>query len=425
MKGKKALLAGAIFVSSILAYNCGGGGGGGTTTTPTTSTTPLNVYVTDAPPANLTAFEVMLYSIDLCTDDQCTESYNVFSNPDGVAIDLTNLEGTLLYLDTSSVPTGVYTAARVEFSQTATAVIDGTPETYTISCPTNTDGNCEYIVTGINLDTTQSDKLVLDINLSQATFDEATKTVTDLIVRTVDPQQMQTTQYKYEVYGRLQSVNGNQFTFTWRNKEYTAEIGQNTVCELEVNGQEAYYIGAECADMLPNVTPGTCLELKLMGDPAQTSQLQNVIKLETTHPKKCGIATASTPSDYYKYYEYERYVDLNAIDFTNGTVQLTADTTCNISDRVYCEIDDMYEEDKYLVGKENCLPALQGFMNGNTVMTRMRVEVKYRLYQDENGQQQCEVYKIEVDDWDDDYYEYNYDNYNDNYTNMNENDNVR
>ena len=423
MRGKKALLAGAIFITSILAYNCGGGGGGtvtgaidgGATAGETSGTTTLNVYVTDAPPPNLTAFEVSLYSIDLCLDASCTNTVNVFSNPNGVSIDLTNLEGTLLYLDTSNIPAGTYPAVRVEIGQQATAVLDGSPYVYLIDCQTNANGNCEYRV-AVNFDSTQNSKLVIDLNLSQATFDIANRIVSNLVVQPVDPQQIQLRQYKYEVYGVFQGITPDgQFTFTWGDQTYTAQIGPNTVCELKVNGQEVYYVGEMCISALSQLQQGSCLELKLYGDPAQTTLLQDVIKFETTYSGKCGISSQSISDSSYENYERERYLDLTQIDFVNGQVTLPDGQTCSISENVYCEIDDVYEEDRYLMG-QSCLNSL-GELLGATTMTNARIEVKFRL----NSDGSCEVYKIEVDDWDRNYNENG--NMNDNYSNGNYNEN--
>lgn len=389
MGRKKALLAGAIFVSSILAYNCGGGGGG----TASTGMTTLDVYATDAPPQNLTSFEVKVYTIALCNDIECNTVEPIFYNPEGSQINLTDLDGTLLYLDTSNVPSGTYPAVKVEIDKNATAVINGETKSYTINCKSeNAEGNCEFKIP-INLDITQSGKLILDFNLSQATFENST--VENFEVKPLNPDQVRTRKYKYKIYAELISVNNTgEITFSWRGETYTAKVGNTSACEIEINDQEDYLIGNECIDQLINLPAGTCMKLKLSGDPSQTTP--TVLELETKESNKClkGYEENFDQGKESNAHKGEMSVDLSGfVKEEDGNWMITLDNMkCSVRQNVHCEIDDDEEEDKPMVG-DSCLSYLENIANSD--LTNMRVKVKYRV----KGDGSCEVYKIDIDEW--------------------------
>lgn len=169
--GKKALLAGAIFMG-IIAYNCGGGGGGTTSTL-----SALDLYITDAQADvnPLSSLEVTLYSIDLCRDTACNDTVNVFSSNTGVTINLTNLEGVLHYIATAQVPQEQFEAMKIEVAQSGTVVYDGITGSFSlksgenVSCDDTTQ-RCSIVVTGA-VNPAVNNKLLVDFDLKNFQLD--------------------------------------------------------------------------------------------------------------------------------------------------------------------------------------------------------------------------------------------------------------
>ena len=418
---KKALLAGAIFVSSILAYNCGGGGGGTTADSGT-----LSVYLTDAPPAGLSVLELSVYKVELCKDANCTQTEVVFSNPNGVSVDLTNLEGTLLYLETENVPAGQYSGVKITTSNRGVAVYQGVVGDVSINTPNcnSAQGTCEFTLQA-SIDTTAQKEVVVDFNLANFNINcnitdnqgnnvaKCEVSNVDVRVKTGKPTQKQ---YKYEVYGEVQDVDpqNNQFTFTWAGQTYTAQVSNTTVCEIN----DQYITGTDC---LRNLFQGMCIELKLLVDPAQTNTVQ-ALELEQTHGRKCG-KVAQNGGEYEDEYEEIRNhyrqrrlrettitPDPTAFDFTNGKIFINHEgqqIACDIRQDIYCEMDTETEEDEHQMG-QNCITNLENMIsmyqnqqqqNQQQAQPMALIEVKYRY---DEQTQTCEVVKIDFEEFDED-----------------------
>jgi len=435
MKGKKALLASALFLSSIVAYNCGGGGGGGTTAS-TTPTTSLSLYITDAPvdPASeISLLETTVYEVYLCptldSNAGCVDPVQVFSDPNGVTVDLTNLEDVLHFIDTSQVPEGTYQGLMVVISQTGNIVYKDVPGTYTIT-PSTTDqtrvectgDKCSVVVAGAIQPALQN-KIAVDFSLKQFSINcevvnnEASCTIDKLVVNAVPV--TNPAQYgRFEMYGLVDpnGVSGDTFTVEWKGLQFKAQVQAQTACELNLkyyggNG-EVRTQGTDCLTQLRNQFQNqnqVCLELYVEGDPANADQTLNVIYLETTNPKKCGL-----PSSSDDYYALEVKGSIQSVDAANGTFTLQGylyTYTVEVTEYTYCEFDD-YEEDRYDYGTD-CFAYLA---------PGMVVEVKGYVDEEksdlENGQVYLVASKVEYDDYDeDDYYEESYnenENYNDN-----------
>jgi len=366
---RKVLLAGAIFLG-IVAYNCGGGGGDTTSTL-----SALDLYITDAQEDInlLSSLEVTLYSIDLCRDTACNDTVNVFSSNTGVTIDLTNLEGVLHYIATAQVPQEQFQAMKIEVAQSGTVVYKGIAgsfslqlqdgENESVSCD-DTARRCSVVVAGA-INPAINNKLLVDFDLKNfqmscnvdQTNDTVSCTITSMpvVARPETPQNI-TNRFKFEMYAiidpqqiNVQNQNQNQFSFQWENKTYTAQIGDNTICEIK----DMNYIGPECISQLQQFNTPLCLELKLVGDPAQADIIQNVVKFEVKSPKKCGYEMEV--EDEYGMHKREMKVVFKGIN--ENYIIAEGDIKFKITDTTYCEIDTEGEEDRYYIGVE-CLNEL-------------------------------------------------------------------
>ncbi|NPB06105.1 MAG: DUF4382 domain-containing protein [Aquificae bacterium] len=446
MKGKKALLASALFISSIVAYNCGGGGGGGdatATTGTTTATVPLSVYVTDAPvdpTKDISVLETTVYEVYLCESVDpnagCVNPVQVFSDANGVTVDLTNLEDVLHFIDTSQVPEGTYGGLMVVVSKTGTVVYQGLPGTYTIDPiyqdPTVTrvdctDDRCSIIVTG-SIQPAINNKLAVDFDLKNFSIDcssdgqQSSCTVQKLVV-VANPVTDPAVYKRFEMYGVVdpKSVSGDTFTVEWKGLQFKAQVTAQTRCEFNYRyygGQGEYYTkGADCATTLQNKFQNqVCLELYVLGDPSNPDQTLEVLRFETKEPKKCGLTTSSYVSsdDYYYSVEVKAYVDAvnpetNTFTMSVGQEPYSINFTVEVNDATYCEFD--YVDEEFYVYGTDCI---------NFVSPGMLVEVKGYVELDKSNLP-SEVYlvatKVEQEDYyEDDEYNSNYnDNANDNY----------
>ncbi len=427
MKGKKALLAGAIFVSSILAYNCGGGGGGELTSTPsigltaTATATPTSVssqslttLETDQTNSQTSVEDVYitLYRVELCSNDgTCT---TIFENQNGIEIDLEDLDDddSVFVIPATGVAPGDYTL-KVEIGNTVRVKENGSETPYTI-CDNNT---CTY-ETSVTI--TGSDVYVA--------FEYRTDNGFQLELK---PIQQQPSNFDYyEVYGLLQSVdtNDNTITFEWNGNTYTAKINENTICALD-----SISYGYACASAL---STNTCLELKLDSNPAWGGT-PGIFIIELAEQDDCGYPKGEIGDSYdsegdnYNYqhrYEYEdMYVSFEKLQQcaeNNNCHIYIGNYQCSIPEGVFCEIETPQMETEGVMNSGYCINQIEQVMNGNgsgmgnsmdgmdmdngmgngMMGGMMEIEVKYRIM---NGM--CEIYKIEAeleDDYEhDDYYE--------------------
>jgi len=344
------------------------------------------VYITDAPADInlLSSLEVTLYSIDLCRDTACNDTVNVFSSNTGVTIDLTNLEGVLHYIDTAQVPQEQFQAMKIEVAQSETVVYEGIAGSFSLQSGENvscddTAQRCSVVVTGA-INPAINNKLLVDFDLKNFQLDcnvdqtnntvSCTVTSMAVVARPETPQNI-TNRFKFEMYAIIdpQQINAqNQFSFQWRNKTYTAQIGDNTICEIK----DMNYIGADCISQLQQFNTPVCLELKLVGDPAQADIIQDVVKFEVKSPKKCGYEMeVEYDDDYYEYGIYKREMK-GMFNGINGDYITVGNMEFKITDTTYCEIDTEGEEDRHYVGID-CLNTIQNM----PMSSAPYVEVKY------------------------------------------------
>jgi len=473
MSGKKALLAGAIFLSSIVAYNCGGGGGGSEITlTPSGST--LDLYVTDAPinpSTDISVLEATVYSVYLCESvnpiEGCINPVQIFSDPNGLTVDLTNLEDVLHFVDRSQVPDGTYGGIMVVVSKTGNVVYQGIPGTYTINpiaqdTTTSTrvtcdDSTCEVIVTG-SIQPALQNKLAVDFDLKNFTIDctiiqdangnEVASCEIQKMVVVANPVTDTQNYTRFEMYGLVDptTINGDTFAVEWRGMQFQARITTETRCEFEpkyygINQREFYRRGSDCLTELRNIFQNqVCLELYVLGDPADNTQNIQVIKFDITKPQKCGLTYYPTTYDSsVDESESDNSISempimasmevkgmVSSIDLANNTFTLSVGHrtfTVEVTEDTYCEFDEESYEDLYVYGtecfnyiREDIYLEVKGFVNpdmsdaNNVYITATKVE--YEDYDDDD-----DYYGVE--------YEANYnseDNYNGNF-NDNENGN--
>jgi len=67
---------------------------------------------------------VKVYEVNLCSDNQCQNKVNLFTNQQGLEVDLSKLNGILQYINTANIPQGTYNRLEVILDKNLT-IIDG------------------------------------------------------------------------------------------------------------------------------------------------------------------------------------------------------------------------------------------------------------------------------------------------------------
>ena len=116
---KKLVLLGAIFGSGLLAYNCGGGGGG--TSSGTVSFALTDAYYSGASIGmlNVTIKEVRMENP--ATGLSCT----LFSDPNGVIMNLPELANSMRLIDVTNCEAGTYTQFSIVMDQQVEVSVTG------------------------------------------------------------------------------------------------------------------------------------------------------------------------------------------------------------------------------------------------------------------------------------------------------------
>ncbi|GEM_PF-851983 len=341
---ERLLLMGAILGVGILAYSCGGGSG--------TSTTPVALYFTDDA-SIYPVVEITYYEVNLCQDPACTNKVNLFSDQNGVTVDLTNLNGVLQYIGSANVPEGSYPRLEVILARDAT-ICDNSGNCYNavftemdekptrpnvVNCPaglTDQNGNqlCYIRFNGV-INPTASSKLVLDFNLKD--FEVNTNTtpwqIEEVKVSPITP----SGEHRYEMYAVLQSVDttNSSISVDWNGNTFDIAVNGDTKCEIA----DTYYYGQDCLNQLPS---NICLEIKVDKDPATSTDL-TAVEIETKSSKKCGMASGD---DSYEGNAVEVKGMVSGTDTNNSTLTLqygmndTRDIT--ITDSTLCEYEGTY-----------------------------------------------------------------------------------
>ncbi len=380
---KKFLLISAVLGAGVLAYSCGGGGG--TTVSDNTGaggTVTIASYITDAPASQFPVFEATLYSIKLCNDTGCQ---TIFSDQNGMTVDLTELRGVMRYLGTSQIPAGTYSRVEIEVSSTVNAVDNnGTPYTLSftniqnqqisVSC---TQDRCTISINA-QVDTSTG-SIAIDFELDRFQVDTNTGQITDIAVSPMDPGQQQNQtgmQYMTEIAGTVQSVGENSISVDVAGQTFTLNIDQNTICKYM----------ASCAD----IQQGWCIEAEVLGNPAQQTSL-TAIKIERESSKGC-IGEFEMEDDYedMNYRELKFYVNAGDISVAEGTLNVNGQEF-SITDSTVCKfevpsnmlqspsqnVSSQSPSEMYMMGpacSENLSTLLEN-MQGTNQMLEVEVEV--------------------------------------------------
>ncbi len=353
---KKLVLLGAIFGSGLLAYNCGGGGGVDTTSSETSGSSAVSLYFTDDASV-YPVVEVTVYEVSLCSDPSCQNKIQLFQDTNGIVIDLTNLNGVLQYIDTTTVPEGSYPRLEVVLSQQATicdnsgqchdAVFTEMDEKPTkpnvVNCPpgyTDSNGNqlCYIRYNGVTNPTAMG-KLILDFNLKDFEVDTSTTPwrITEVKVSPLTP--TGEGEYEYEIYATVQSVDTGSMTVSWKDNTYTVNVNDSTRCEV----MDMNYWGQECFNQMQ---PNMCVEIKAQEDPSTTNTL-TAIEIEVKNAKECGEEAASEEQEGHKEDEDmgKMYTEIKGsvsnVDTNNNTFTV-GNTLVSVTDNTFCEYDEVY-----------------------------------------------------------------------------------
>jgi hypothetical protein len=264
-------------------FSCGGGGGsGGSGGGSPSGSSSVSLYFTDDA-SMYSEILVKVYEVSLCSDNACQQKVSLFTNQQGLQVDLAKLNGVYQYIATTNIPQGTYNRLEVVMDKNLTItdqsgshqaifvpMQEKPNKPNTVQCPT--DERC-YIRFNGAVQPFAMGKLVVDFVLKE--FEVSTSTdpwqVTEVKMKPLTPQGVQNK--NKSVYLSVQSVGTNSFTGTWMGKTYTVNITQNTTCKIDgIN-----YSGSECINQ---ITPGMCLEVKVQEDPA-TSDVLTAVKIES------------------------------------------------------------------------------------------------------------------------------------------------
>ncbi len=397
---KSIALLGAIVGAGAVLYGCGGGEDGIPTSSPGGSGgVSVASYITDAPASQFPVFETTLYSISLCNENGCQP---IFSDPDGMTVDLTELRGVMRYLGTAQVPPGTYNRIEVEVASTVNAVDNNGTQyslTFTDIQTTDVSVSCSQDRCTISINTqvdASAGKVAIDFELDQFQVDTNSGQITGISVRPVDPAQLQNTnQYMMEITGTVQNMGENSITVDVAGRQFTLQITQDTMCK-GMGG---------CG----NIQQGWCIEAEVLGDPAQ-QDLLTAIKIERESHRGC-IGEFEIEDDYNEdmYREMKFYVAPEDISLSEGLISINGQEF-TVSENTLCEFEvpsqmmggvmpQSYNE-RYFMGQE-CMQNLSSVLEN--AQPGMMLEVELEVSNDNV------VLELEVS-LEDDYEEENEDN---------------
>lgn len=345
MKKMRVLFATAV--CGGLVASCGGGGG---SSSGSVSGQSIPLYFTDDM-SLYASITVRVYEVNLCSDNQCQQKVNLYSNQQGLEIDLAKLNGVLQYINTASIPQGTYNRLEVILDRNL-SIVDGSGQTHdavftpmqekpnkpnVVQCP---DSSKCYIRFNGTVQPFAMGKLIVDFNLKE--FEVNTQKspweVYEVKMMPVTPP----SQPDMKLCLAVQNVQENRITGTWMGRTFTINITQNTVCEI--NG--AYYSGNSCAGQIQQ---GMCIEVKTRQDPASSSSL-DAVEIESEKPSRCMMSSGVQPS---KPRELKGYV--NSVNITDSTFTLrNYSTPIKVTNNTYCR----YQRGAHMTGMP-CLSSLQ------------------------------------------------------------------
>ncbi len=347
-----------VFISAVLSsllLSCGGGSGGGLS-----GGSQIPLYLTDDA-SIYPSILVNLYEINLCSDNQCLQKVNLFSNQQGLEVDLAQLNGVLQYIGNANVPQGTYTRLELILDKNLKITdpsgnehdaiftpMDSKPnKPNVVQCPTN--DKCHIRFNG-TVNPFADGRLVVDFELKEFEVNTSTNPwqVTEVKVKPLTKDEMRGISYINEIYLIVQSVSNNTIIGQWMGRTYTVNIGQNTLCEIN------HMYTTNCTGQ---IQPGMCIEVKAQVDPAVSTTL-NAIKIENHMGGKCmGSSGSYQPPIGSQQPPVVGYLKLKGIVTQKGSDTFTINTyndPIKITSTTYCE----YQEHVYLTGNA-CLTGLQ------------------------------------------------------------------
>ncbi len=342
----EAVLVVIVVSLGFLFVACGGGsgtGGGGS------QTGSVSLYFTDTPADVYSSVLVKVYEVNLCSDYQCQNKVNLFTNQQGLEVDLSKLKGILQYINTSNIPQATYNRLEVVMDKNLT-IVDGSGNSHaaiftpmqekpnkpnTVQC----DSRC-YIRFNGTVQPFSTGKLIVDFKLKDFDVNQSATPwqVTEVKMMPLTPQDSMPTYYK--VYLTVQSVNSqnNTITGTWMGKTYTVNITQGTVCEI--NG--VYYSGTNCT---AQINSNMCLEIKSNADLTSSSTL-TAVKIETENPQKCYMMSSSPPPSQpvmkLKGYVTAKGANTFNLNTYSNPIEITSSTYCEYQKNVYMTGNDCF-----------------------------------------------------------------------------------
>jgi len=210
---------------------------------------------------------VTIYEINLCKDPVCSEKVSLFSDPNGITIDLTDLNGVLQYIDTVNVPEGNYPRLEIILDQKAqicdnsgtcneavfTQMDEKPQKPNEVNCPPDMvgpEGNqlC-YIRYNGAINPLVSGKLVVDFDLKEfeVKWDPVGNRwlIEEVKVKPITP----AGHHKYEIYALVDStdITTDSLSALWRGSTYTVQLTSGTKCEV---GGVYYSSPADCLNQL-------------------------------------------------------------------------------------------------------------------------------------------------------------------------------
>lgn len=410
--GKKILLLSAVFASGIILQACGSS----STSTGSTGSTATTVsgYITDAPADNMAVFEVTLYEIKLSDG---TNTVTLFSDSNGVAVDLTDLKGVMKYIGSAQISgTTTFTSIEIVVGKNVN-VKDANGNTATVSFGANlpgvtcdqATGKCTIKVDNLNINVSNG-KVAIDFDLKGFEVDVNNGTITSISIKHKDVNNNRPT--PYELTGVVKSVNSNSnsFVITWRDKDFTVSVDQNTVCEG---------MGTGC---MPQAK--WCVKVEGSSDPASSSTIL-ALELERKKAEKC-VADNSHPEDFDEDNAYDEKkhkltgVNNISVDTQNSTITVNgtayhigADSVCKIEmgnmnsmamdnndndhDRNGQDDDHQVLQQRYKKGAD-CLNAVSQMVNNlQNAQNTPTIEIEVKVDKNSSNNHVVKM-KIEVED---------------------------
>ncbi len=343
----KKLLLPAVVSAVLLAYSCGGGSTSG-------DSAPVSLYFTDAPANLFPVVEVTVYEVNLCSDPACTDRVNLFSDPNGVTIDLTDLNGVLQYIDTVNIPQGSYARLEIVLDQKAricdnsgtcseavfTEMDEKPQKPNEVNCPpgfTGANGNqlC-YIRYSGAINPFVDGKLVVDFDLKgfEVSWSDAHGHwhIDEVKVKPLTPSERK--HHEYEMYAIVDTVDTttDSFSARWRGSLYTVNLTADTKCEIS----DVYY--SDPASCLSQLQSGMCVEIETLDDPSTTDTITaREIEVKDSS-EKCGHKGGHEHHSSYT----EMKGDVSDVDTTTNTFTLGKTNKVTVTSNTYCEYNDVY-----------------------------------------------------------------------------------